>query len=966
MAYGDYHTAGETPALPGQRSQIQSVVIICRVRKSKTNPNLSPTNPMSKIFISYSHKDEVWKDRLQEQLGALALEGYFSVWDDRQIKPGDDWFAEIERALNQADVAVMLISASFLTSTFIRTEEVPKLIQRREQEGMRLIPLVIKPCAWQGVPWLAAIQGGSKDNFVLAGLSKNKQDQEFANLALHIKDILNSANKPKVSNRQNTTTTISDRLPTVKGKFFGREQELQLLDDAWHSEQTNIVEFVASGGTGKTKLLRHWLDRPIADKAMEINALIAWSFYSQGASEDRQISSRPFFDHAITELGSPSTDFPTDEARGEHLAKLLRQHRCLLILDGLEPLQHATSANLGELKDRALRQMLRTLALNNQGLCVITTRIAVHELSDHQRQVVHHNLDNLKAADAVQLLKDLQVQGTDEELQKAAKDYDCHALSVSLLGNLLYKRYKGDIRQRDLIPELLDPESVEKDSRHAFKIMQAYERWFSSEQQYSAELALLQLLGLFDHPIELAVLEVLQEEQIPQLTEGIKPNAWSSAIAALRDEHHLLAQANDPQDDQLDCHPLIRAYFAHRLKSQSPEAWQAAHTKLYDYYKSLPSKEQPDSLGEMQPLFRAVAHGCAAGLHQQALDEVYWPRIQRSGKENYLCNQLGAFSDDLATVAHFFANPWNTPVAGLTAADQALALSWAGFRLRALGRLREAQQPMQAGEDMSVEQEDWKGAAQDASNLSELQLTLGEVAAAVASAERSVEHADRSEDLFLRMAFRTTHANALHQYGEQNAALELFQEAEELQKQLQPQYPQLYSLPGFQYCDLLLALGQIQQVLERAQQTLAWVKQAGAPLLTIALNHLSLGRAHLQQQRLPAAQQHLDQAVDGLRAAGYQDYLARGLLARAELYCQQGDYGKAEKDLQEVFEIADRSEMQLHLCDYHLATAKLLQTRTDQDQNQPAITHHLQTAQQIIHQTHYHRRLPELQELLKA
>ncbi len=58
--------------------------------------------------------------------------------------------------------------------------------------------------------------------------------------------------------------------------------------------------------------------------------------------------------------------------------------------------------------------------------------------------------------------------------------------------------------------------------------------------------------------------------------------------------------------------------------------------------------------------------------------------------------------------------------------------------------------------------------------------------------------------------------------------------------------------------------------------------------------------------------------------------------------------------------------MQLFLCDYHLAIAKLLRTRTDQalDQNQPAITHHLQTAEQIIHQTHYHRRLPELQELL--
>ena len=868
----------------------------------------------------------------------------------------------------------MLVSASFLNSSFILTEEIPIMLRRRQQDGMILIPLIIKPCAWQDIPWLSAIPGGHKDNLALSGLSEHDQDQALADLAREIKAILHpdtnqssSKTKPSSTNPATiqTPTILSDRLPTVKGKFFGRDDELQLLDDAWNGGQSTIVEFVASGGTGKTKLLRHWLDCSMADKDMGINAAIAWSFYSQGASEDKQISSRLFFDHAITELGSPSTDFPTDEARGEHLAKLLSQRRCLLILDGLEPLQHAGAANLGELKDRALRQLLRILALNNQGLCVITTRIAVHELSDRQRQVVHHNLDNLKAADAVELLKDLQVQGTDKELRAAAKDYACHALSISLLGNLLHRRYDGDIHQRDRIPELLDPESVDQDSRHAFRVMQAYERWFSSEQQYSAELALLRLLGLFDHPIEQSVLEVLQKEQIPELTAGINPNAWSSTITALRDDHHLLAQANNPQDEQLDCHPLIRAYFARQLKSQSLGAWQAAHTKLYDYYKNLPSKELPDTLEEMQPLFRAVAHGCAAGRHKQALDEVYYPRIQRSSVY-YLPRKLGAFSDDLATLAHFFATPWSIPSAGLAGDDQALALSLAGSWLRALGRLREAQQPMQAGEAMRVQQNNWQGAARNASNLSELQLTLGDVETAVASAERSVAHADRSEELFERMAFRTTHADALHQYGEQDAALALFQEAEELQQQRQPQYPQLYSLWGFRYCDLLLELGKSSQVLQRAQKTLDWVTKAELGLLDIALDHLSLGRAHLHQQQLPAAQQHLDQAVDGLRTSGDQDLLPLGLLARAELYRQQGNYGKAQKDLQEVFEIADRSEMQLHLCNYHLAMAKLLRTRTDQalDQNQATITHHLQTAQQIIDQTHYHRRLPELKQLL--
>ena len=556
---------------------------------------------MSKIFISYSHQDEDWKERLQKKLTVLELEGYFTVWEDRRLKPGEKWQPAIKRELAQFDVAVTLISDDFLTSDFIRTEEVPDLLQRQEQKNVRIIPLILKPCTWQEIPWIKAILGGSKDNVEMSGLSEHDQDVALTNLARDIKAILHpkttqsstTAPTNPTNNQAPTTpspTILSDRLPTVKGKFFGRDDELQLLDDAWNGGQSTIVEFVASGGTGKTKLLRHWLDHSMADKALGINAVIAWSFYSQGASEDKQISSRLFFDHALAKLGSGRTDFSSEEDRGEYLAEQISQRRCLLILDGLEPLQHAGAANLGELKDRALRQLLRILALNNQGLCVITTRIAVHELSDRQRQVVHHNLDNLKAADAVELLKDLQVQGTDKELRAAAKDYACHALSISLLGNLLYRRHGGDIRKRDLIPGLVDSASVDKDNRHAFKIMQAYEHWFSEDKQYSAELALLRLLGLFDHPIEQSVLAILQQAQIPQLTQGVDTNAWSSAIAVLRDEHHLLAQANNSQDDQLDCHPLIRAYFAHQLQSSAPKAWRAAHTKLYDYYKNLPPK----------------------------------------------------------------------------------------------------------------------------------------------------------------------------------------------------------------------------------------------------------------------------------------------------------------------------------------------------------------------------------------
>ena len=71
------------------------------------------------IFISYSHVDEEWKDRLIRQLNVLASEEHFKVWDDRRIAAGDDWYPEIEAAVNTASVAILLISEDFLTSSFI-------------------------------------------------------------------------------------------------------------------------------------------------------------------------------------------------------------------------------------------------------------------------------------------------------------------------------------------------------------------------------------------------------------------------------------------------------------------------------------------------------------------------------------------------------------------------------------------------------------------------------------------------------------------------------------------------------------------------------------------------------------------------------------------------------------------------------------------------------------------------------
>lgn len=930
---------------------------------------------MPRAFISYSHRDETCKDHLVSHLNVLERQG-LEAWDDRRISAGDDWYEKIKAAIAQCDVALLLISRHFLNSKFILDNEVPYLLKLREKAGIRVIPVILSPCQWSKIDWLSPIQARPVDGKPLSGMSDHEADAALSLLAGEIHELVPTGNpQQSVAPFNLNTPIIIDKLPTVPGEFFGREAELELLDKALTDNKIRIVEFIAAGGTGKTKLLRHWLD----NNQERVPNRIVWSFYSQGTTEAKQVSSSPLFDEGFKAFGVNPSQFKTEEDKADAFAELLIQHHCLLVLDGLEPLQHGGRGQDGRLKDhRALGRLLIRLINQPGALCVITTRIHVHELRDRP-QVKSHDLGNLSTADGIHLLRSHQVQAREEQLRAVVEKVGGHALTLHLLGNAIKTHLYGDALRLDTLDSLVD--KYDETGRHAFKVMQAYEEWLRDDQgQPLPELQLLYLLGLFDHPIETGALQVLWDEQIPGLTQGIDRRAWNVAIRDLRDTHHLLSQ-HPHRQDLLDCHPLIREYFGGRLQANHTKAWQQAHARLYAYYKALPEMEQPDSLDEMRPLFAAVAHGCAAGMHQQALYEVYWPRIQRMD-EYYLLKKLGAFSDDLAVVTHFFAKPWHIPELSLTPDAQAVMLAISGFDLRALGRLREALEPMRVDIKMHVSQKKWTEAARGAGNLSELQLTLGDVAAAVHSGAECVRHANSSQDIFTRMYTRTTHADALHQSGRAAKALILFQEAVHLQAELQPNRPRLYSLPSYLYCDLLLSQARsdrqrIREVLELAHDAIRFEGSIHkAPKLDFALHRLTLARAHLQQAQrssnsvklaigdeITQAAFWLKQSVDGFREAAQNQYLPLGLLTRALVHRLTGNHSLAQHDLQEVFDIAEPSGMRLHLTDYHLEAARLA---NDMGESQETIQHHLQAAADLIQQTGYHRRDGELAELQRT
>ncbi len=534
--------------------------------------------------------------------------------------------------------------------------------------------------------------------------------------------------------------------------------------------------------------------------------------------------------------------------------------------------------------------------------------------------------------------------------------------------------------------------------------MEAYsEEWLAGEPVLRA---IMYLVGLFDRPASAGCILALRgKPAIDGLTDvvvDLGDDAWRAAIGRLRDVRLI-----DPEDpaapDALDAHPLVREWFGERLKQLNEAAWKAAHGRLYDYLRDSTKEGDAPSLEGIMPLYQAVAHGCRAGRHKEALHEIYVERICRRRHDqsvgDYAGGRLGALGSNLAAMSWFFDKPYEIPAATLTLLDRSWVLNEAAFGLRAQARFADALPAMRAAVRIYLEAERWSSAGIAASNLSDVELLTGEVAVAVETAEQSVAYGDRGAKEFDMIARRATYAYALDAAGKFDDAERLFTDAEQRQKDFQAKFPLLYSVRGYRYCDLLLSKRDWVAVRDRATKILEWESDEDS-LLDRALPRLAIGRADLgvmlggvapQQHDMArdaasALRVRFDEVVNALLAAGTSHYVPRGLLARSAFRRSIGDWDDAAQDLDEIAEIAEQGPMRLFLCDIalertRLAFAKIeafapLNGLIDDSPPKPAApgaaaaarltaeaTEQLTIASDYIQTCGYHRRDEELAEL---
>jgi hypothetical protein len=138
------------------------------------------------VFLSYSHSDREYVDRLLVHLRPLERDGLIDLWIDTRLRAGDRWKKEIEKALNRATVAILLVSADFLASDFITDNELPPLLKNAEEKGTRIVPLIVKPCRFTRDKNLRHFQAINDPKHSLALLPQGEQEVLYDQVAAEV------------------------------------------------------------------------------------------------------------------------------------------------------------------------------------------------------------------------------------------------------------------------------------------------------------------------------------------------------------------------------------------------------------------------------------------------------------------------------------------------------------------------------------------------------------------------------------------------------------------------------------------------------------------------------------------------------------------------------------------------------------------------------------------------------------
>ncbi len=187
------------------------------------------------VFISYSKKDAKWLDYLRVHLSYLEREYQFTIWEDSKIEVGADWRTEINKAIGSTKVAILMVSANFISSEFINNEELPALLTAAKEEGAHIFPIIISHCMFSDIDAISRFQTINPPSEPLIVMNEGQRDALFLKVTQEIKRVLSS---------DTSATSILGNLSSLEElkTSFDRVTIMTIFFENYHKDGLSIKE----------------------------------------------------------------------------------------------------------------------------------------------------------------------------------------------------------------------------------------------------------------------------------------------------------------------------------------------------------------------------------------------------------------------------------------------------------------------------------------------------------------------------------------------------------------------------------------------------------------------------------------------------------------------------------------------------------------------------------------------------
>jgi hypothetical protein len=214
---------------------------------------------MTSVLISYSHKDTRWLSRLVVHLRPIERAGLIDLWADTRTKAGEDWVKQIEAALAEASVAILLVSADFLASEFITSKELPAVLRKARLRDCKILPLIVAPCLFSHIRDLQQFQAVNSPERPLARMRRVDAEAALVKTAEAVLGYVaggESGEPDRTLHKEADVAKDASRRP--KQKFTGDPRVDALIKGVrlgdWHSAAEAALKVVAlTDGQGRNQ-----------------------------------------------------------------------------------------------------------------------------------------------------------------------------------------------------------------------------------------------------------------------------------------------------------------------------------------------------------------------------------------------------------------------------------------------------------------------------------------------------------------------------------------------------------------------------------------------------------------------------------------------------------------------------------------------------------------------------------------